>query len=518
MTRNDWKLRIDIRKRIIEVRFPPVTMRFCEEQHYFYFLVVALVARKMQILATPEEPCPFVRFNDISQDLWALALASGQSFGSTEKMAKTLYHAWHHRFAPHEDNCKFEASRQLDPTEAKSVQDLFRTRPKRAGLRSEFCLAVSSCDIRVDDPESLLDSLARTQTHTAKSLQSTSPDPSHIPSPPVMGIASPSVGGPTRTYGDSGRPPVEPATNADLAQADGERIVQLREGHRWTHKDLSQACGVPVTMLAHAEKGGRLPLNSLAQIGQALGVSPTDIIGRDVGDVGGFSPPSSLSPLTSDLQTAGQSFPSSVIARGVAMPNPLPHEQSVGGHAPEWAMVVPYRLEFQGLIRNVWGVDKYALASTAKECDMLGWNLCRTWFSDAEFVGALQQRSRPLSMRILLPHRDSSILKQRDNEYQLVFPESTIYRHHDETMRILEKLGLKEYVQFINDLTIFSGIVRFDNRMIFTTYLMLRRGSNCPALLFTEDHAPKLFKSLCKEFDDLWARYKPSGHRKTGRS
>jgi hypothetical protein len=190
MTYEEWKLRLDIPERIIEVREPSVTLRFAEQRHHFYFLLAALVAHRMQVLATPEEACPFVPFQDISQQLWAAAAITGKPFRSMQNMAKTVYHAWRCRFAPQEDNCKFTTSRRLNAKDAEAVRSLFETRPKRAGLRSEFRFAVPSHAIQVDDPESLLELPVQLPPGTASVSDHASHDPPHAPLP---GIAYPEV-------------------------------------------------------------------------------------------------------------------------------------------------------------------------------------------------------------------------------------------------------------------------------------------------------------------------------------
>ena len=190
--------------------------------------------------------------------------------------------------------------------------------------------------------------------------------------------------------------------------------------------------------------------------------------------------------------------------------------RSARATSPHRDEVVPitYRRNLQGLLLSEWKTDKYNLGEMAREIDMLGWNLHLMWFGDSEFVKALRKRKVRPQLRILLPAAGSPTLERRAEEYAKLFSEGSIRTRHEETMCTLSELELMPFLRLVHDLTLYSGMVRFDDKMIFTAYLALRRGSNSPAFLLTREDAPDLFRTLCEEFDDLWRRVAPPPRRR----
>lgn len=80
---------------------------------------------------------------------------------------------------------------------------------------------------------------------------------------------------------------------ADAAYADGDRITERRQGLGLTREELRDRSGVSLSTLGRAEAGRRIRVNILAEIAEALGVAPSEIMlkRKDVRVLSFQSPP-----------------------------------------------------------------------------------------------------------------------------------------------------------------------------------------------------------------------------------
>lgn len=152
-----------------------------------------------------------------------------------------------------------------------------------------------------------------------------------------------------------------------------------------------------------------------------------------------------------------------------------------------------------------------------RQVDLVGITLQHGWANDPELRDILAKRAGhgKCHFRIMVFHPDSGVVKQRDKEEAEEFnPKSArVSSDAGTSLNIFSQIrsGLpKEDQPFLEIRAIFEtnlycSIIRVDNMMLVSQYLISRRGSKSPTLEVRGAHSP-FYQMYAKEFNQTWTR------------
>lgn len=155
--------------------------------------------------------------------------------------------------------------------------------------------------------------------------------------------------------------------------------------------------------------------------------------------------------------------------------------------------------------------DKIAQAS---KVDMLGIVLRSGWMSEPGFQTLLSKRAKTgeTSFRIMILDPDAEVTKQREREEDRKASQR-ISRTANETLSILH--GIKQQlpqdkqdhieIKVIDETNIYCSIIRVDELMLVTNYLMHLSGGNSETMEIEGDGST-LFELYENEFETMWSR------------
>ena len=193
-------------------------------------------------------------------------------------------------------------------------------------------------------------------------------------------------------------------------------------------------------------------------------------------------------------------------------------------------------LEGSGIVRiyserRKWEPDLKGFlhyVASAEEVDMMGNVLRNNWMSNQDFIDIIEDAThqKKCKFRILLldPHEKSNILKQRSND-EAVWDsddekeeaQKVSYGHmRTDIIDSLHQLGnvknklQKENSQYleikvVNQSNMYCNIVRADDKMIMSKYLLSVRGSGAPTIEI-QGKDTVFYKKFHKEFEEMWKR------------
>jgi len=178
---------IDLTNRTISAELESgntVKLLFEGSNSYYYLLFIALIARRMQEIATNEEDKPFVHFISVADEVMSLAqkTMSGKSKDLATK-ASTMYQTWHRRLKPGCDRCVFATEpRRIEKKDREEIAALFEKEEERGGLNASYRIGRPVGMIRIKGGK-VLDELLNRDSSKGEQLERTR-IPLQIPSRP----------------------------------------------------------------------------------------------------------------------------------------------------------------------------------------------------------------------------------------------------------------------------------------------------------------------------------------------
>ncbi|MHA2171220.1 MAG: hypothetical protein ACXADH_02775 [Candidatus Kariarchaeaceae archaeon] len=152
--------------------------------------------------------------------------------------------------------------------------------------------------------------------------------------------------------------------------------------------------------------------------------------------------------------------------------------------------------------------------SQASEVDMMGINLRSGWISDPDFKKLLQKQTMggEAKFRIMILDPGAQMTAQRafEEDYR---KSGRIAETASESLRILQEIKSKLPVErqdsllikVINETNIYCAVIRVDDLMMVTNYLMHVSGGNSETIEI-EGEDGSLFKLFMAEFNAMWDR------------
>lgn len=166
---------------------------------------------------------------------------------------------------------------------------------------------------------------------------------------------------------------------------------------------------------------------------------------------------------------------------------------------------------------------------SAKKVGVMGHILRDNLVRNDELMDKLKDRTGEgeLELKIILldPSRENNILKQLSideakwsdkEDERIIAQEASFKRLSAELENSLNELSSKRKfnVRVADNANMYCNIVRADDRLVVTKYLLSVRGGGSPTLFIRGEDTP-YYKMFSKEFDDMWRRSKPLAAHKS---